>query len=271
MPSKHTKRLYNTIKREYLSVVNKPVFNEDSTTKEDIQKYAEHIKQLGNTASTMHNKLRVLSALFEDLLTDTPNFFKVVKRRLPRAKSIRPTMAVPHNKVSEIIHSFDDLQERALVALMFYTGMRRSEVVALNIDSVQPSHLILPHTKYGEAQLQPLPAKAKQFLDAWVKRRLQINKETAHIHRSDKSALFVVKWGARVYRRMSVHKVYRLFREKIGVPPHSARATAATLLKLKGADDRDVAKFLRQATPGMVRIYDKRTNVDHQMATLMDY
>jgi integrase len=208
--------------------------------------------------------------MYEKLLPEEPNYFKVLKAHLPRSRSVRPTQAIEHAKVLAGINETEDLQDRTMFSLLLYTGIRRSELVALNIDSVRPTHLILPHTKAGEPQIQVLPQAVKKTLAAWCKHRAKMINENKHVH-SDKKALFVLKQGANLQVRMTVDAVYRRFKKTFGVPPHAARATAITLLKAKGASDSDVAKFVRHASPTMVQIYDKRTNIEQTMADLMEY
>lgn len=268
--SKYTRATYASVKKEYLAVVNHRKLTEAICSEERVKQYFTYLKRTGNAASTMHNKFRVMSSLYEQLLPSKPNYFKILKQQLPRPRAIRPTKSVLHSDVAVLISSIPDLQERTIVALMFYTGIRRSELVALNMDSVHPAHLILPHTKYGEEQIQALPSKARQYLEAYMPYREHLNEQYIHSPRSDRRALFVTERRG-MLTRMSAHKVYRIFKKYCRVAPHAARATAATLLKAKGVDDRDVAKFLRHSSTAMVQVYDKRTNVEGHVASLMDY
>jgi integrase len=179
----------------------------------------------------------------------------------------RPTKLIPFNKVEELlsipnIRTRAGVRDRAMFALLFGCGLRRSELVALNVGDVLVSargtlYLNIRHTKAGKRRRQPLPRWAGEAFSMLVSQR----KSEGGIE-EDPLFPFYYQTG-KIRGRLSVETVYRLFRDhcrQLGIKaaPHSARATAATKLLDQGYNDRDVALFLGHATSAMVQTYDKR-------------
>jgi site-specific recombinase XerD len=154
------------------------------------------------------------------------------------------------------------IQARAVVALLFGAGLRRSEALGLNMDSVKVSefgemYLELSHTKSGKKQMRFLAKFARKFVARLVSQRKEEGADN-----SDPLLVFYYKDG-RERGRLSEKTFYLIFRrvmKSIGVKaaPHSARAALATKLKREGVDDRIVAQVLGHATDQMVKVYDHR-------------
>jgi integrase/recombinase XerD len=179
----------------------------------------------------------------------------------------RPTALVPFEKVETIIsipnpHTKEGIRDRAILALLFGCGLRRSELIALNLCDVMLSikgtlYLELRRTKAGKRRQQPLPNWAGESFSNLVAQR-----KSEGAGPNDPLFPFYFMDG-KARGRTSTETVYRLFRgycKQLGIKaaPHAARATAATRLIEQGHTDRDVATFLGHASPQMVHVYDKR-------------
>lgn len=179
----------------------------------------------------------------------------------------RPTKLVPYTVVAQLlelpnIRMHAGVRDRALLALLFGCGLRRSELVALNVGDVMVSsrgtlYLEIRRAKGGKARQQPIPKWAGEAFSALVSQRKSDGAAAS-------DALFPFYYRSGKCRgRLSVETLYRTFRFYVGLlgvkaSPHSARATAATKLLEQGYNDRDVALFLGHSTPLMVQTYDKR-------------
>lgn len=190
---------------------------------------------------------------------------KIISSRQQTQK--RPTQLVPFDLVHELLtipnaRTKNGVRDRAMLALLFGCGLRRSELVGLNVADVKVSpkgtlFIELSNTKAGKRRQQPLPRWAGESFSALVSQRKAE-------HAIDGDPLFPFYYAdGRARERYSVESLYRLFRKyckQLGIKaaPHAARATAATRLLDQGYHDRDVAQFLGHSTTGMVEIYDKR-------------
>lgn len=156
------------------------------------------------------------------------------------------------------------VRDRAILALLFGLGLRRSEVrkITLRDITVSPAgilHIVLRDTKAGKTQEQPIPDWAWEPISELSQQRMRDGAtETDPLCTDYYRGLA----NHRPLSDSSIARLYKRYLRKLGIDaaPHSARATAATLLKSNGVDDRDVALFLRHSTTRMVQVYDKRSN-----------
>lgn len=223
--------------------------------------------------ATFSQRLHLLRRLFRYLVGMNMierNVFDAVLAEIPKRqrRQKRPTKLIPTEKVTEMLalpnrHTRVGRRDFCLLALLFGGGLRVSEVCNLNCGDVGASangtlFLLLQKTKNGETQRQSLPAWAVEAFAVLVSQRAGEGASN-----DDPLFCFYAKSG-RARGRLSVETMRRLYKrytEKVGlgkIPPHSARATAATLLKTMGFEDRDVAEFLRHSGVAMVKTYDKR-------------
>lgn len=228
--------------------------------------------------ATIHKKFAALRRMYRMLIASNcgiaENPFEADKVPPPPkdAGRKRPTQMIDFDLVMEII-SLPDLstpkgrRDRAILALLFGAGLRRSEVVTLRLGDVRrtssgTTYLYLRHTKAKRDAEQAIPDWAAESLKALIDdRRVQ--------KASDGDYLFVGFTGRAgqsvTDRPMSDTGLYLLFKQYcmaagagMYVTPHSARATAITKLLSDGVPHRVVQEFSRHASIQMVEWYDKR-------------
>jgi site-specific recombinase XerD len=228
--------------------------------------------------ATIHKKFAALRRMYRMLIASnlgiSENPFEADKVPPPPkdAGRKRPTQMIDFELVTEIISMPDTTtpkgrRDRAILAVLFGGGIRRSELVALRLGDVRktPSgttFLYLRHTKAKRDAEQALPDWAAEALWELVKER-----------KSDKASegdyLFVSFTGRAGQRStnkpISDTGVYLLFKQYCMAAgagqfatPHSARATAITKLLSDGIPHREVQEFSRHASIQMVEWYDKR-------------
>jgi len=223
--------------------------------------------------NTVHQRIAILRRLFRHLHAIGEierNPFYDINDAIPKRRRVqkRPTKMIPFDLVPKLLdlpanNTKKGIRDRALLALLFGGGLRRGEVEKLNVGDVSTTvdgvpYLILREPKSGWNQTQSLPEWAwERFSSLISQRKTEGADET--------SALFTFYYtDGRPRGRLSdetIRRIYLEYCDELGVPgasPHSARATAASLLKAKGFEDRAVSDFLRHTTDSMVRAYDKR-------------
>jgi integrase/recombinase XerC len=146
-------------------------------------------------------------------------------------------------------------RDRAALRLLFDLGLRRAEVVALDVEDVDllRSTVSIIGKGHREKTLLSLPAVTRNALAAWLE---ELGSDTGavfvHLSRSSESA------------RMRVQSLTRLVKDLgrgAGVPvtPHGLRHAAITrLLSLTNGDVTAVREFSRHADVRTVMIYDDR-------------
>ena len=188
-------------------------------------------------------------------------------RRLPKALSleqVQAMLAVPATD-TEV-----GVRDAALLELLYGTGMRISEAVALDVDDVD--RLVRPAAgerapglrvlgKGAKERIVPVGSYARAALDAYLVR----GRPVLAAHGRGTPALFVNTRGGRLSRQ-SAWAILRSVAEKAGitadVSPHTLRHSYATHLLDGGADVRVVQELLGHASVTTTQIYTLVT-IDH--------
>ncbi len=185
----------------------------------------------------------------------------------PRRKARLPR--VPRwETVERLLKECTDPRGKALVALMCYGGLRRSEIVALDVGDVAPGlGLRRVQGKGGAEAAVPLPVVAQGILADYI--------ATERAKAMVTDALFVsrfkTKGGQVIEARMMGHRVWKITKAlglRGGVPelhPHAFRHSCGVeLLRLSGGNLRAVQEHLRHADIQTTTVYTRLTQSDLQ-------
>lgn len=146
------------------------------------------------------------------------------------------------------------LRDRAMVELLYASGIRVGELVGLDIDDVFfDSNLVRVLGKGAKERTVPFGGPAATALHGW----LQLGR--AQVVRSGSGpALFLGRRGGRVDPRQVRSMVHQLLQHVPSAPdlgPHGLRHTAATHLLEGGADLRAVQEMLGHSSLATTQIY----------------
>jgi integrase/recombinase XerC len=146
------------------------------------------------------------------------------------------------------------LRDTAMLELLYATGMRVGELVALDVDDADRSrNVVRVFGKGRKERMVPFGLPAAQALDRWLehgRRQLVVPGAGA--------ALFVGARGKRIDQRAVRTLVHRRVADVPGAPdigPHGLRHTAATHLLEGGADLRSVQELLGHASLATTQLY----------------
>lgn len=146
------------------------------------------------------------------------------------------------------------LRDAAVLELLYATGMRVGELVALDIDDLdRPRRLARVLGKGAKERMVPYGAPAAEALERWL---AQGRGELAGPDTGP--ALFVGVRGGRLDQRAVRTLVHRVLAQVPGAPdlgPHGFRHSAATHLLDGGADLRSVQELLGHASLATTQIY----------------
>lgn len=147
----------------------------------------------------------------------------------------------------------EHIRDRAILELLYATGIRVGECVGLDFASVdRMNRTVRVMGKGRKERVVPYGAPASAALEAWLDVRHRL------VGPQSGAALFLGVRGARIDQRMVRTVLQRLLRHVPDVPeisPHGLRHSAATHVLEGGADLRYVQELLGHASLATTQLY----------------
>jgi integrase/recombinase XerD len=243
----------------------------DRTTIERYQRWLYHHRREDGRPlgfKTQQQRLSMVKSFFrwlvqERYLLHNPASELVLPRKPPRLpvdgfsiEEAERVLAVPD------VETPLGLRDRALLEVLYATGMRRSELVGLDLYDLDLSRAwaTIRHGKGDKDRVVPLGERAL----AWVSRYLEEVRPSL-VATPAEWAVFVSAEGERWSPAGLTNHVRRLI-EAAGVRPrrgacHLFRHTCATLMLEGGADLRFIQELLGHASPETTQVYT-RVSID---------
>ncbi|MDO5652589.1 MAG: site-specific tyrosine recombinase XerD [Brachymonas sp.] len=229
----------------------------------DIQHYQAHLFDAGNKASTANRRLTVLKRFYRWALRERHVAVDPTLRLLAAKTPLRVPKLISEAQVEKLLMAPDvatplGLRDRAMLELLYASGLRVSELVQLKLLQVSLAEQVLRITGKGNKErLVPFGAQAHD----WLLRYLQ-QARPALLAGKTSEAVFVTARGARVGEAMTRAMFWHLVKKyaaqaDIHVPlsPHTLRHAFATHLLNHGADLRVVQLLLGHADISTTTIY----------------
>lgn len=256
---------YATDVRDYLQELHKRGVQVEAATREDV---LEHLAFLGKKGLSPRSRARHLAALrgFHRFLedeklapADPTNDLDTPKhaRKLPVFLTLDEVEAL---LASPDVKTVTGVRDRAMIEVLYATGLRVSELVSLSINDVNLTDgFVLAFGKGRKERVVPLGKKAIDALKAWLE-----GPRLTMLKGRDSRALFLTPRG-KGFTRMGFWKLLRRHARGAGITknlsPHKLRHSFATHLVERGADLRAVQAMLGHADLSTTQIY---THVDAQ-------
>jgi len=151
-------------------------------------------------------------------------------------------------------------RDRAILETLYSTGMRVSEVVALNMDDIDfLGEVVHIRGKGKKERIAPISSSALQIIQHYIEFR---NKRAQSNSNFDSKVLFVNKHGRRLSTR-SVRRKMDKYLKMAGldpsISPHTLRHSFATHMLNNGADLRSVQELLGHQSLSTTQIYTHLT------------
>jgi integrase/recombinase XerD len=227
-----------------------------------LREFVYSLKESGRAPTSIQRKISSLRSYFGFLLAeslidaDPSDLLEGPKtgRRLPTVLS--------RDEVERLLTGPDGddplaLRDRAILELMYATGVRISELVALRIRDIDlEEQLVRVQGKGSKERIVPFGAAARQSLEVYL--RDSRPALAAAAGRQAGGTLFLGRRGRRLTRKGAWDIVRRhVARAGIGkrVTPHTLRHTFATHLLQGGADIAAVQEMLGHADISTTQIY----------------
>lgn len=262
--SPHTRAAYRTDLREFERfLAARRITSPGAIGRAEIVAFLMEGRDAGLRSATIARRLAAIRSWFrylhaEGLLAadvaetmDAPRLWRVLPDALTQ-REVDRLLAAPD------LDRPNGVRDRALLELLYATGLRVSEAAGLTLDRVRLEDRVLRCLgKGGRERVVPFGDTAC----AWLRRYLEEERPRL-ARRSSSSALFLSRRGGALNRR-TIWALVRRYAARAGlskrVHPHTLRHTFATHLLANGAPLRVIQEMLGHADIATTQIY---THVD---------
>jgi integrase/recombinase XerC len=178
-----------------------------------------------------------------------------LEKKLPKVLSVEDVIRFIETPEAETVLGKRD---RAILELLYATGMRVSELAGLNLDDLDFRHeSIRVRGKGRKERIVPFGSKAKEALQVYLGVRGELLVEATEEER-EPMALFLNYQGTRITTRSVGRMIDKYVHECAmahNISPHSLRHSIATHLLSAGADLRAIQELLGHARLSTTQIY----------------
>jgi len=237
-------------------------------TPEHFRRYFLRLAEQGRSAATLQRAKASLVCFYTYLMTIGAAARNPVKSvTLERSKQTLPDILTPEEierLLEANIHSNQDkvLRDRAMLELLYATGIKAGELIALDLQDVNPSMGYIRCRGVRSDRVLPLYPEAAQRLDHYIRRVRPF-----HVSDPDEQALFLNSAGTRMTRQ----GFWKLIKTRAAaahidkeITPQILRHSFAMHLLNNGADVAMVQEILGHADISTTQIYTKQFKNDLQ-------
>ena len=228
-----------------------------------LQEYVKRLEQLGKSPATMSRFLASSKSFYAYMFSK--GYIKTNPTAALKAKKVqRKYPEILTNKEVELFleqpKCVDEkgFRDHAMLELLYATGIRVSELIALDVDDLNlPAGFIVCHSKGKERSIPLYPGAIKALQDyvQHIRERIVTNDE--------EKALFVNMNGERMTRQ-GFWKIIKYYQEKADIKkditPHMLRHSFAAHLLENGADLHSIQEMLGHADISSTQIYTHIVN-----------
>jgi integrase/recombinase XerC len=237
-----------------------------AVTHHDVRAFLGACVERGLSGGSLRRKISALRA-----------FFRHAKRRGYTSENPTALVASPKRRHTipaivdqESVRSMMDLpdcttlagrRDRALLELLYGTGIRLSELVLLDVSDLWPGNeTIRVRGKGNKERLVPWGAKSKESFFSYLSARFSLADppDEQALERVRDYPAFSARVRTRIHRR-TVQRIVTRYLNKVshrtGLSPHSLRHAFATHLLNNGADLRAVQEMLGHESLSTTQLY----------------
>jgi integrase/recombinase XerC len=232
---------------------------------DQVRLFMSKLRDRNYCKSTVARKLATLRSFYKFVVRReyagtnpvTPIRTPKQEKRLPKFLDIEQIEKLFSNCDTSVLLGARD---RAILEMLYSTGIRVSELVALNIADIDlGSSVIRVRGKGKKERVIPIgPGAVKAVIHY-----LDLRRGSLQTAKHDPEALFINKHGQRLSTRSVRRKLDKYLLEAgldLSVSPHTLRHSFATHMLQRGADLRSVQEMLGHQSLTTTQIYTHLTN-----------
>jgi integrase/recombinase XerD len=232
-------------------------------SRQDMLSYLLHLKERGYAATTQARKVAAAKSFFGFMVAEgrlranptenvgSPN----VGRPLPKPISVTQVRRLLEQPAK--LSAPEAKRDRAMLELLYASGMRVSELVALNLDDIIGDGYVRCFGKGHKERIIPIHQRAVLAVEEYSKgarSKLTQNRQ--------ERALFLNRRGERLTRQ-GFWQILKAYAKQAGlgadITPHTLRHSFATHMLSGGADLRSVQELLGHANISTTQVYTHLT------------
>lgn len=254
--SENTVKSYNNDLKKFESYMKN--INIQNIKENHIKNYLKYLKDNNNDNRTINHNISTLRSfykflLIEKIIKDNPMEYiemPKTKKSLPKTLSIEEIDKLLDIKLTD---SFS-YRNKAMLELMYSSGLRVSELVNVKIHDIDISNCIIRIMGKGSKErIVPLGDYAIKYIEIYLKEyRNKLTKKELNEY------LFLNNHGKKMTRQGFFKILKQLAREKnikTDFSPHTLRHSFATHLLNGGADLRSIQEMLGHESISTTQIY----------------
>jgi len=237
-----------------------PVADWATLTDEHLTSYLLHLRERSYAASTVARKTAAMKSFCAFLraqgVTGGELGAKVssprVDKYVPKAITPEEVARLLEQPAKENGSKPEAIRDRAMLEMLYATGMRVSELVSLNVDDLEMERgEVRCPGKSGRSRVVPLNQRAMEAVGEYLANARR------HLTDQDTASLFVNHRGGRLTRQgfWLILKSYAQRAEIDDITPHTLRHSFAMHALRHGADIRDVQQLLGHVSLSTTQIY----------------
>tara|TARA_B100000809_G_scaffold107169_1_gene105593 strand:+ start:3341 stop:4222 length:882 start_codon:yes stop_codon:yes gene_type:complete len=222
-----------------------------------IRSWIVHLIENEISARTINRKISTLKSFYKYLLKNKELVISPLLKVLTPKTSKRLPVFIAETDIQNLFkdvifdNNFEGIRDKLILEIFYATGIRLSELVNLNINSVDFNNSTIKVLgKRNKERLIPFGENIKKTLVGYLDKRKQIS-TMSH-------TLFLTKKGEKIYTKL----VYRIVNHYLGTvttankkSPHVLRHTFATHMLNNGADLNSIKEILGHANLTATQVY----------------
>jgi len=258
---------HEEILNQYLNTlekINNYSLNTIKSYKNDITQYLNEENKIGEFSKFLKNcsKKNYSKSTINRKITSVRSFLlwsaenDYFERSLIKSvTSLKTDKKLPNvltaNYINELLDSLPEsdnkeIRDKAILELMYSSGLRVSEVTNLVIKDIRNNKSIKVLGKGSKERILPITKRAFNSINNYLK----ISREIFANEKSEQYLFLGIRGG-----KLSDREIRRIVKLRVGTFPHSLRHTFATHLLDGGADLRIVQELLGHNDPNTTQIY----------------
>ena len=244
------------------SLARRGIADPVSISSQDVSAFAHELRTREDrplTASSMSRMLSSVRGFHRFLLEEGLVAVDVALETKPPKLGMRLPKAISIEQMESVLAATDGddaraLRDKALLELLYATGARVSEAVALNVDDVIEGDIVRLFGKGSKQRIVPVGSFARAALDSYLVRA----RPALSARGRATPALFLGIRGQRVSRQnawLIIQAAAERAHLGVAISPHTFRHSFATHLLSGGADVRVVQELLGHSSVATTQIY----------------